>query len=203
MMLEAAVRYLLVGATRLLLGAHPAWAGCGPTLEQRIYFANHSSHMDGMALFSALPAPLRKRTAMVAAKDYWEATALRRFISIRCLGAVLLDRHSTAREPLLPLQDALDQGRSLIIFPEGTRSRRRLPEPFKPGLFHLARKNPHVALIPVYLENLHRTMPKGKYLPLPVLCIPRFGAPLSLQPGETKQAFLDRAREAVAALATR
>ncbi len=200
-MLEPLVRQLLVGFTRFFFGAHPAWTGCAPLPVQRIYFANHSSHMDGLTLHSALPGNLRALTSLVAARDYWNATALRRYISTRCLRAVLLDREAHSRAPLQPLLDALDSGRSLIIFPEGTRHRGRLPQPFKPGLYHLAKHRPQVDLVPVYLENLHRTLPKGHYLPLPILCIPRFGEPLRLQEGEAKAAFLDRARDAVAALA--
>lgn len=195
--------YLLVGLTRLLVGAYPQWLGCAPQSQQRIYFANHSSHIDTLAIWSALPPSLRRTTQVVAARDYWGTGALRRHIALRALNAVLIDRQRENRneDPLLPLSTALGAGRSLILFPEGTRGAERLPGPFKSGLYHLAMRHPQAELVPVYLENLHRAMPKGAKLPVPLICTVRFGAPLARLDGEAKDDFLQRARAAVGALA--
>ncbi|MGD0641907.1 MAG: lysophospholipid acyltransferase family protein [Roseiarcus sp.] len=189
----------LVVAVRALLGASPRWQGTPPTLAQRIYFANHTSHADTIALWAALPALLRARTRPVAAADYWGVGAVRRFIALEGLNAVLVDRGPRDRDvdPLAPLYEALDAGQSLILFPEGTRGSGALPGPFKSGLFHLAQRYPGVELVPVYLENLHRSLPKGTLFPVPLNCAVRFGAPLPRLTGEDKQAFLDRARAAV------
>ena len=88
-------------------------------------------------------------------------------------------------------------------FPEGTRSAERLPQRFKGGLFRLASEYPHVELVPVYLDTLHRSLPKGALLPLPLplYCNVNFGAPLALGAGETREDFLERARAAVEAMA--
>lgn len=192
----------IVWLTRLLVGAYPQWKGCAPTAAQRIYFANHSSHMDTVVLWAALPRTLRANTRPVAAKDYWDKGALKRRIAIDELNVVLIDRNRAAgNDPLDPLREALANGFSLIIFPEGTRSPQALPGPFKSGLYHLASEYPQVELIPVYLENLHRSMPKGELLPVPTISSVRFGAPVALRQGEDKDAFLERARAAVIALA--
>jgi 1-acyl-sn-glycerol-3-phosphate acyltransferase len=190
---------LLIAAVRALLGASPRWIGTPPTLAQRLYFANHTSHADTIALWAALPAPLRARTRPVAAADYWGAGAIRRYIALNGLNAVLIQRGPRGPDvdPLAPLYEALDEGQSLIVFPEGTRGAEALPGPFKSGLFHLAQRFPAVELIPVYLENLHRSLPKGTLFPVPLNCTVRFGAPLARLAGEDKQAFLDRARAAV------
>lgn len=162
---------LLTLLTRLLVGAYPQWQGCAPSRTQRIYFANHSSHMDAIVIWSSLPAELRAKTRPVAAKDYWEKGALRRRIAIKELKVVLIDRHHTAHaNPLDPLIQALHEGSSLIIFPEGTRRPQPLPSPFKSGLWRLMREFPDVELIPVYIENLHRSMPKGTLIPIPTIC---------------------------------
>ena len=95
----------------------------------------------------------------------------------------------------------LERGGSLIIFPEGTRAFEKLPGPFKPGLHHLAEKHPEVELVPVFLDNLRRALPKGSLLPVPISCVARFGTPIALAADEAKAAFLVRAREAVVALA--
>ena len=193
---------LLTLLTRLLVGAYPQWQGCAPSRTQRIYFANHSSHMDAIVIWSSLPAELRAKTRPVAAKDYWEKGALRRRIAIKELKVVLIDRHHTAHaNPLDPLIQALHEGSSLIIFPEGTRRPQPLPSPFKSGLWRLMREVPDVELIPDYVENLHRSMQKGTLIPIPTICSVRFGAPLPHSPDDSKEDFLNRARNAVIQLA--
>lgn len=191
-------REFLIGLVRLLVGASPRWVGSQPTNDQRIYFANHSSHIDTVALWSALPPPLRSKTRPVAAADYWGNGSLKRYIALDVLNAVLINRErDETKDPLAPLCAALERGDSLIIFPEGTRRAQPLPDVFKSGLFHLATRFPSVQLIPVYLDNLHRSMPKGTFFPVPIVCTVRFGSPLSPITNEDKQAFLARARNAV------
>lgn len=193
---------LLTGAVRLLVGAYPRWLGCQPVDTQRIYFANHASHIDTVALWAALPPPLRACTRPVAARDYWSG-GLRAVVAGKVLDAVLIerDRSKVHGDPLAPLHQALDQGASLILFPEGTRNHEILPGPFKAGLYHLAHRHPDVELVPVYLDNARRALPKGSWVPVPLVCSVRFGAPLAHVPGEDKDAFLARARDAVVELA--
>lgn len=193
----------IVWLVRTLVGAYPRWIGSAPSANQRIYFANHTSHMDTVVLWSALPKSLRANTRPVAAKDYWGGGGLRTQIAQDELNVVMIDRARADREadPLDPLRDALEHGFSLIIFPEGTRAAQMLPGPFKSGLYHLATEFPQVELVPVDLENLHRSMPKGALLPVPIICTVRFGAPIALREGESKEQFLERARAAVIALA--
>jgi 1-acyl-sn-glycerol-3-phosphate acyltransferase len=158
---------LLVGVMKALVGAYPRWRGCEPSGAQRIYFANHTSHIDTLAIWSALPSALRERTRPVAAKDYWNRGVVRRYLALKNLNAVLIERAREGREgdPLQPLCEALTQGYSLIIFPEGTRGTEPLPGAFKSGLFHLMQRFATVELIPVYLENVNRSMPKGTHIP--------------------------------------
>ena len=195
--------YPLAFILRVLVGAQPRWVGCRPSPALRIYYANHTSHMDTLALWCALPAELRVRTRPVAAKDYWSGGGLRSYLATRGFKALFVERRGGRADgdPLAPLGDALARGESLILFPEGTRRAQALPGPFKSGLFHLAAKFPQAELIPVYLENLYRSMPKGALLPVPLTCTVRFGAPLERRADEAKDSFLDRARQAVADLA--
>ena len=194
---------ILVGLVRLLVGAHGRWLGCEPKAVQRIYFANHSSHLDTLALWAALPPLLRQRTRPVAARDYWGKGGLRGFIAEHGFRAVYIERDRERREgdPLEPLCAALAAGDSLIIFPEGTRSPDPLPQPFKAGLYHLAQRHPQAELVAVYLDTLHRAMPKGSLLPVPLTCMVRFGRALRLAEGEDKESFLQRAHAAVVELA--
>ena len=194
--------WLLIHMARSLTGARSFWHGCAPLPAQRIYFANHRSHIDFILLWSSLPDELRRRTRPVAGSDYWERTALRRFLIHQVFNGVLVDRAPGHGNPLQPMLDALAAGDSLIIFPEGTRN---LLEdgllPFKGGLYYLGREFPQVELVPVWISNLNRVMPKGRLLPLPLLCTVSFGHPLAVAAGEAKAACLGRARDALLRLA--
>lgn len=192
----------IVWLTRLLVGAYPQWYGCKPSRHQRIYFANHTSHLDTIVLWTSLPQVLRQATRPVAAKDYWDHGLFRKRIAMKELNVVLIDRRrSEHSDPLAPLKEALSNGDSLIIFPEGTRRPQPLPSEFKSGIWRLMREFPDVEFIPVYIENLHRAMPKGVLIPVPTICSVRFGAPLPHTPEDTKEDFLTRARQAVIDLA--
>lgn len=193
----------LVGLTRLLVGARAEWRATPPT-GQCLYFANHSSHLDTLAIWSALEPRRRRHTRPVAARDYWDVPGPRRHVA-RTLRAVLIERRRDAADvdPLLGVQAALRAGDSLILFPEGTRTPDPLPQRFRTGLFRLAQAFPDVHLIPVYLDTLHRSLPKNAIvpLPLPLYCSVRFGAALARVGAEARDDFLERARAAVVALA--
>lgn len=197
-------RPLLLVTLWLLVGANPRWINNKPSSRQRIYFANHTSHLDAITLWMSLPAHLRKRTRPVAARDYWDKGLLRPYLAKKVLRAVLIDRKVSKqqRDVLAPLQQALEEGDSLIIFPEGTRSPQAQPQAFKGGLHSLSNANPLVQLIPVHLSNLHRSMPKGSWLPVPMGCTVSFGPALQRIEGESKAEFLDRARNAVIEIST-
>lgn len=191
----------LLGLVRLLTGAQARWHGCPPKAEQRIYFANHQSHADLVLIWAALPEELRSITRPIAARDYWTASAFKRWITQAVLNAVYVERERKGDEdPLRPLIDALQSGDSLILFPEGTRGHDIEPQAFKSGLYNLACRFPEVVLVPTWIHNAQRVMPKGEVVPVPVLCSVTFGAPLQRDPDENREAFLRRAREAVLAL---
>lgn len=194
------ISYLLQLTVRLLIGAYPHWIGCRPSTKQRIYFANHTSHIDTVAIWAALPPDLQKITHPVAAYDYWGKSKWKHYLVTRGLNAIFIKRAKedrTGEDPLQPLYDMLKTGESLIIFPEGTRNKGDTPQPFKAGLYHLAENFPNAELVPVYLENLNRIMPKGVFWPVPLVCTARFGTPIQLEPNEDKDLFLERARQAV------
>lgn len=192
---------LLAFIARLVTGAQGHWVGSPPKAEQRIYFANHQSHLDWVLIWAALPQELRAVTRPIAARDYWTRSPLKHWITREVFNAVYVSRDRTAdQDPLEPLVQALAAGDSLVIFPEGTRSLQGEPLPFKSGLYHLARQFPDVVLVPVWIDNVQRVMPKGEVVPVPILCTATFGAPIALQPDEDKAGFLQRARDAVLAL---
>lgn len=184
---------------RLVTGARAHWKGCEPSTRQRIYFANHTSNLDALVMWSVLPEAVRALTRPVAARDYWVGDPVRRWLANDVFHAVLIERKKpTAHDnPLVDMLEALGERHSLILFPEGGRFPGPEPGTFKGGLHHLALKRPDVELIPCWVENMNRILPKGEFLPVPLLGGVTFGAPLAPQPDESKPDFLERARQAV------
>lgn len=185
---------------RFMTAPRAIWQGIEPVPRQRVYFANHTSNGDFVLLWTVLPAPLRRQTRPVAALDYWLKSPLRAFIGRDVFNAVLIDRRPETRteDPVSQMVAALDQGSSLIIFPEGQRnSSEAALLPFKSGLYHLASTRPAIDLVPVWIANLNRVMPKGEIIPVPLICTLTFGSPLHLLEGESKETFLSRASESL------
>ncbi|WP_416052836.1 lysophospholipid acyltransferase family protein [Cupriavidus basilensis] len=189
---------------RLLTGMQARWNGCMPAAAQRIYFANHSSHGDFVLIWGCLPPELRSLTRPVAGADYWNKSALRRFIGKDVFNALLIDRTRSepGSDPVALMQQAVRKGDSLILFPEGTRNttdERLLP--FKSGIYHLAKVCTEIEFVPVWIDNLNRVMPKGEIVPVPLLCTVTFGKPLTLGAEEAKDDFLARCRDGLLTLA--
>ncbi len=194
--MERVAARFLVALMRLVTGVRVRWevplAASGP----RVYVANHTSHLDGLVVWAALPPAERARTRPVAAGDYWSGR-VKGWLARDVFGAVFVERGGADRETLPRLLDVLDGGGALILFPEGTRGDGEAVGPFRSGLFHLVDRRPQAEVVPVRLENLSRSLPKGKTVPVPLLGRASFGAPLTLSPGEAREAFLGRVRAAV------
>jgi 1-acyl-sn-glycerol-3-phosphate acyltransferase len=197
------VGHALVFVARFITAVRADWRGTEPIARQRVYFANHVSNADMPMIWACLPAHIRKGTRPVAAADYWLKTKLRAFVGPEVFNCVLVDRRPEARteDPMEAILTALDEGASLIIFPEGNRNMGEDPLlPFRAGLYNIGRARPDVDLVPSWVANLNEIMPKGEVIPLPLICTVTFGAPLHVADGETKDAFLARAAEALVAL---
>jgi 1-acyl-sn-glycerol-3-phosphate acyltransferase len=194
---------LFAFAAKLATGAQARWFNCLPDTRQCVYFANHTSHLDLLVVWASLHPEIRGKTRPVAAKDYWCHDRIRRYIASQVFRAVMVERTDRAvasHGAMAPLLKALDEGASLILFPEGSRGTGEEVAPFKSGLYHLCRMRPELHAAPVYLENLNRVLPKGEFLPVPILSRVTFGPPISLESGESKEEFLTRARAAVCQL---
>ena len=188
----------ICGFVRLFTGVQVRWQGIQPQPVQRIYFANHTSHFDCLVLLSVLPHNIRKLVRPAGATDYWTATPMRHWFSQEIMHVILIERLklTKANNPITPLVKALDEGSSLIIFPEGGRSNSELQK-FKAGIYHLSKKRPNIELVPTYIENANRILPKGEFIPIPMLCSITFGEPIHLHPNEGREEFLERAEQSI------
>lgn len=190
---------LLAAIAKFLSGASVRWIDCQPDTCQRVYFANHTSHLDALVVWAALPPDVRAVTRPVAAKDYWERGGIRRYLARNVFNALLIDRKEIKvhQSPVDLMIREIGDSKSLIVFPEGHRNTSPEMDEFKSGLYYLGKKRPDLELVPVYLDNMNRILPRGEFLPVPLLSCITFGPPIWLEKGEPKAEFLKRARDAV------
>ena len=189
---------LLSILAKLLSGTSVRWIDCQPDTCQRVYFANHTSHLDAIIVWSSLPMPVRSLTRPVAAKDYWDRGWVRRRLA-KTFNALLIDRTEIKvhQSPVDLMIREMGDRYSLIVFPEGSRSSGEEIGEFKSGLYYLCKKRPDLEIVPVHIDNLNRVLPRGEVLPVPLLSCVSFGPPMWLEAGEPKAEFLVRARDAV------
>ncbi|MDE0852455.1 lysophospholipid acyltransferase family protein [Yoonia sp.] len=175
------------------------WKGIEPVPRQRVYYANHTSNGDMPMIWAVLPAALRRTVRPVAAADYWLKNPIRAFVGPEVFNCVLIDRRPEVNDkPMDKILEALDEGSSLIIFPEGNRNMTEEPLlPFKAGLYNMGLARPGVDLVPTWVANLNTIMPKGEVIPLPLICTVTFGKPVKVAEGESKDDFLKRAAAAL------
>ena len=200
-MLETLARWSMLSVAHVLTGVRGVTTTPLPS-KPCVYFGNHVSHGDFALIWAVLPPLLRAQTRPVAGKDYWDKGTLRRYVGRQVVRAVLIEREREQRDqdPIAQMSEVIQAGQSLILFPEGTRNQTDAELlPFKSGLYHLGRNNPGLPLVPAWIDNLHRVLPKGEIIPVPLLCTVHFGAPITVADGEDKDAFLARARAALLA----
>ena len=153
---------LLALIAKVLSGASVRWIDCPPDTCQRVYFANHTSHLDALVLWASLPREVRTVTRAVAARDYWERGPVRRHIAAS-FNVLLIDRENIKvhQSPVEMMLREIGTRYSLIVFPEGGRSDHGEMGEFKSGLYYLAKKRPDLELVPVYMDNLNRVLPRA------------------------------------------
>ncbi|PTX54782.1 1-acyl-sn-glycerol-3-phosphate acyltransferase [Litoreibacter ponti] len=185
---------------QILTAVRADWRGIEPVAKQRVYYANHTSNADLPLIWAVLPAAIRRDTRAVAAADYWLKNKLRAFIGRDVFQGVMVDRRAEHRteDPIAKIVQALDEGSSIIIFPEGGRNRSEDPlMPFKSGLYNIAKERPEVDLVPCWIDNISHIMPTGEVIPVPLACTVIFGAPVHVKEGEEIGPFLQRASDAL------
>jgi len=164
---------------RVIVGVKYAHKSVLKEQKQFILVANHNSHLDTMAMMTALPFRQRAKTHPVAAGDYFGGTRLKAYISYLLINAILIRRKKDQAEadPIELMSEALRKGDSLILFPEGSRGEPEKMQEFKKGIGILLQRFPHIPYIPVYMKGMGKTLPKGETLLVPFDCYVLFGNP--------------------------
>ena len=178
-MIARCIEGLLILLVRLLAGAHARWQGCGQSPAQRIYVANHTSHLDTPVLATVLPWRQRSRIFPIAAGDVFFQTPLKTAFAAGLLNALPMWRKKCGAHAMEQLRRRLlDEPCSYIIFPEGTRSRDGEMTSFKPGLGMLVAET-DVPVIPCNLEGCHAALATDRKVPKPKKIRIRIGKPHS------------------------
>jgi len=154
--------------------------------KQFVIVANHNSHMDTMALMASLPSSIIHKVKPVAAADYFGKTKLKAMFSNYFINTLLISRHGGGN-PIHKMKKALDDGYSLIIFPEGSRGEPDSEQPMKPGVALLLSLCPNVKYVPAYMYGMGKIMPKGDGLIVPFNSILAYGKPALPQSDKTKE----------------
>ena len=202
-LLNTFIKNSLALGARIFCGTTVLWYESQPDDTcQRLYFANHTSHLDALVIWTVLPPAVREKPRIVAAKEYWDATPIRRYFASTVFNALLINRESVSikRTPIQIMIEEIKDEYSLVLFPEGGRSPDGTLGEFKSGLYYLCKKRPDLELIPIYLNNLNYIMPRGETLPVPMLARVIFGPPMWIEANESKESFLTRTRNAIVKL---
>ena len=151
--------------------------------KQFILIANHNSHMDTMAIMSAIPSRYIHKVHPIAARDFFGGSLFKKILMRYLVNATLIqrDRDDPNNDPIDSMDKMLKKSRSLILFPEGSRGIPGVMAKFKKGLGYLIQRNPEINVIPVYLDNVYKTLPRGKNLILPYNCSIKFGDPIKFK----------------------
>ena len=160
--------------------------------KQFILIANHNSHMDTMAIMSAIPSRYIHKVHPIAARDFFGGSLFKKILMRYLVNATLIqrDRDDPNNDPIDSMDKMLKKSRSLILFPEGSRGVPGVIAKFKKGLGYLIQRNPEINVIPVYLDNVYKTLPRGKNLILPYNCSIKFGDPIKFKSMEMDDILL-------------
>ncbi len=164
-----------------------------------VFVANHHSHADTPLLLTSIPEPWRHRIVVGAAADYFFSNRMSGAVSALAIGAVPIERSKVGRKSADMARGLIDDGWSILLYPEGGRSPDGWGQEFRGGAAYLAIRC-GVPVVPIHLQGTGRILRKGRTLPRPSRTTVTFGDPLTANHDESARAFAVRLQAAVAAL---
>lgn len=161
-------RFFMKNFLRVVIGVQFQKAKKLEGIEQFIIVANHNSHLDTMILLSCLPSKLVHKVHPIAAGDYFNKNKLIGFATSFFVNTLYVNRESKVKGENLDFLDSIiKDGKSIIIFPEGSRGAPDELQQFRKGVGVILSKNPSVPFVPMFLDGVGRAMPKGESMPVP------------------------------------
>ena len=164
--------------------------------SQFIIVANHNSHLDTMTIMSSLPRSIIHKVRPVAAADHFGKTGWSTRLSNYFVNTLLIqrkrDKENPENDPISRMVRALDDGYSLILFPEGTRGEPEVQQGLKPGVAFVLNHRPHIKYVPVFMKGMGKAMPKDDALIVPFSSTIVFGRPRSVAPGQDVASILNQ-----------
>lgn len=156
--------------------------------KQFIIVANHNSHLDTMTILASLPRSILHRVKPVAAADHFGKTKLKSALSNYFINTLLIqrkrDKENPQHDPIHKMINALDEGYSLILFPEGTRGEAEVQQSLKPGVALVLLERPHIKYVPAYMKGMGKAMPKNDNLIVPHSSTLLYGTPALIKSRE-------------------
>ena len=165
-----------------------------------IFAANHHSHLDTPVMITSIPEPWRSKLVVGAASDYFFNSRVKGTVAALSIAAFPIERTKVGRRSADLAAELIDDGWSLLIFPEGGRSPDGWGQAFRGGAAYLADRC-DVPVVPVHIEGTGRILRKGRSLPSPAATKVTFGAPITIDDGERSTGFAARIEREVAVLA--
>lgn len=156
--------------------------------KQFIIVANHNSHLDTMTILASLPDKILHKVKPVAAADHFGKTKLKGVLTNYFVNTLLIqrkrDKENPENDPINKMIKAIDDGFSLIIFPEGTRGEPELQQPLKPGVAYVLQSRPTIKYVPAFLIGMGIAMPKDDNLIVPFNSSLTYGKPTEIKSTE-------------------
>ena len=182
-------RLVMKNFLRLLFGVSYQNANQFKGLKQFIIVANHNSHLDTVSILSALPTSHLTNVHPVAAGDYFGKNKLTTFLTEFFINSLLISRNKTLakRNALDDMDQLLKSGKSILIFPEGSRGEAEVIQDFKHGVSILLKKNPTIPFVPIFMKGMGKALPKGDPFLVPTECQVKIGAPVWIENIEQKE----------------
>ena len=180
---------------RFIIGVKYVNRGVLKSHNQYMLIANHNSHLDSLAIMSAMPSAKVHRVHPIAAEDFFGDKTIKEFMMKHFVNAILIPRKRPEKpsdpDALQIMSDLLTKGDSIILYPEGTRGDPGVMQDFKKGIALIVQRHPDVPVVPIFLDGLHKSMPKGVSLFLPSNSKLYVGEPIEFKSLETKDILED------------
>jgi 1-acyl-sn-glycerol-3-phosphate acyltransferase len=184
LILKLIYSFIIRGFLKVIVGVKFDTAKFLIAEDQFIIVANHNSHLDTMTILASLPSKILFKVRPVAAADHFGETKLKEKLTNYFVNTLLIqrkrDKENPLNDPINKMIKAIDDGYSLIIFPEGTRGEAEIQQPLKPGIAYVLKARPNIKYVPAFMKGMGSAMPKNDNLIIPFSSSLSYGQPKNI-----------------------